>query len=184
MFNNVGGAIIAFVVGLILGAVGLWYYLRQQLAESEAQIVGLQGSLDEREQEIQTLRSRIQEHESNIAQLQAQLEEREQTIQQLEAAVHERDEQIKQMVPRGPDNLKRIEGIGPKTAAILQAAGISTFAQLASASVAQLKAILVEAGLRSLVDPSTWPEQAALAAEEKWDELAALQDQLKGGRRG
>jgi ribosomal protein L30 len=80
------------------------------------------------------------------------------------------------------DDLEVIEGIGPKISSVLKAAGISTFAQLAAASVAQLTEILQAADLRLAV-PETWPEQAALAAAGNWDELKQLQDRLKGGRR-
>ena len=82
-----------------------------------------------------------------------------------------------------PDDLKVIEGIGPKISSLLQAAGIMTFAHLASTDVSRLKQIIAEAGLSALADPTTWPEQATLAAAGKWDELQALQDTLKGGRR-
>jgi hypothetical protein len=37
--------------------------------------------------------------------------------------------------------------------------------------------------LLRLADPTTWPEQAALAAQGEWEALAQLQDELKGGRR-
>ena len=81
-----------------------------------------------------------------------------------------------------PDDLKRIEGIGPKISGLLQEAGITTFAQLAETDVRRLKQILKEAGLGALADPSTWPEQAGLAAAGDWDKLETLQDELKGGR--
>jgi predicted flap endonuclease-1-like 5' DNA nuclease len=80
------------------------------------------------------------------------------------------------------DDLKVIEGIGPKIASIFQAAGIITYAQLAARQPQELKAILMEAGLR-LGDPATWPEQAALAAKGQWEDLEALQGSLRGGRR-
>jgi predicted flap endonuclease-1-like 5' DNA nuclease len=85
--------------------------------------------------------------------------------------------------PSKPDDLKLIEGIGPKIAGILAAAGIDTFAQLAAADGSRLKEIIAQAGLTALADPASWPEQAALAAAGKLDELKVLQDQLKGGRR-
>ncbi|HHH41147.1 MAG TPA: DUF4332 domain-containing protein [Chloroflexi bacterium] len=85
--------------------------------------------------------------------------------------------------PQPPDDLTRIEGIGPKISRLLQEAGIMTFAQLAETDVERLREILAEAGLTALADPGTWPEQARLAAEGKWDELEALQGELKGGRR-
>lgn len=81
----------------------------------------------------------------------------------------------------GPDDLKRIEGIGPKISGALQAAGVGTYAQLAEADVARLRQILTEAGIRAT--PITWPEQAKLAAAGQWDDLQALQDELQGGRR-
>lgn len=84
---------------------------------------------------------------------------------------------------KGGDDLKKIEGIGPKIAEVFAAAGIDTFAKLADADVANLKTILEEAGSQfASHDPTTWPQQAKLAAEGKFDELKALQDELQGGR--
>ncbi len=87
--------------------------------------------------------------------------------------------------PSQPDDLQIIEGIGPKIAGVLQAAGISTFAQLAATDVDRIKQILEQANpnLLRLADPTTWPEQARLAAEGAWQALEKLQGELKGGRR-
>ncbi|MCS6938413.1 MAG: DUF4332 domain-containing protein [Roseiflexaceae bacterium] len=79
------------------------------------------------------------------------------------------------------DDLERIEGIGPKIARALNAAGITTFAQLAALEPARISEILRESKIR-LAFTETWPEQARLAAEGKWDELKALQAQLTAGR--
>lgn len=84
--------------------------------------------------------------------------------------------------PVEPDNLRKIEGIGPKVAGILVANGIATFAQLAESSVERLMEILEAEGLK-FMKPDTWPEQAAFAAKDDWEGLQNLQDQLKGGRR-
>jgi predicted flap endonuclease-1-like 5' DNA nuclease len=80
------------------------------------------------------------------------------------------------------DDLTKIEGIGPKINGLLHEAGIHTFAKLAQTDVAQLRTILLAAKLR-VNNPATWPEQAALAADGKWAELAALQDGLTAGRK-
>jgi predicted flap endonuclease-1-like 5' DNA nuclease len=84
-----------------------------------------------------------------------------------------------------PDDLTRIEGIGPKISGVLQEAGITTFAQLADADPEGLSEILEAADprLRRLADPTTWPEQAALAAADEWEAHEALRSELKGGRR-
>jgi predicted flap endonuclease-1-like 5' DNA nuclease len=83
------------------------------------------------------------------------------------------------------DDLKRVEGIGPKISSVLQAAGITTFSQLADTDVDRLQQILETAdpNLLRLADPTTWPEQARLAADGDWEALKKLQDELKGGKR-
>ena len=85
--------------------------------------------------------------------------------------------------PETPDDLKKIEGIGPKIAKLLNDAGIYTFAQLAETSTDQISKILLEAGNRyKMHDPTTWPEQAKIAAAGDWEKLKELQDYLDGGR--
>jgi predicted flap endonuclease-1-like 5' DNA nuclease len=81
-----------------------------------------------------------------------------------------------------PDDLTKVEGIGPKINQFLQDAGIQTFAQLAEYDMEQLDKMLDEAKLR-LADPTTWADQARLAAAGEWEALEKLQDELKGGRR-
>ncbi len=82
------------------------------------------------------------------------------------------------------DDLVLIEGIGPKINEIMAKAGITTFQQLADTSVDKLKELLKAAGGRfASHDPSTWPEQSALAAKGDWDAFKALTDALNGGRR-
>ena len=80
------------------------------------------------------------------------------------------------------DDLKKIEGAGPKAAEALVAAGLDTFAKVAKADPVKLSEILTEASSRlSHIVTTTWPKQAGLAAEGKWDELKELQDRLDGG---
>ena len=82
------------------------------------------------------------------------------------------------------DNLKKIEGIGPKIEKLLNAKEILTFADLAKTKLTVLQDVLKEAGSRfKMHDPSTWAEQAALAAKGETEKLAKLQDELKGGKR-
>lgn len=81
------------------------------------------------------------------------------------------------------DDLKIVEGIGPKIEELCHKAGIYTFAELADTDPAKLKSILEEAGSRfQMHDPSTWPAQAAMARDGKWDELKQWQDELNKGR--
>jgi predicted flap endonuclease-1-like 5' DNA nuclease len=88
-------------------------------------------------------------------------------------------------LPPAADDLKRIDGIGPKISSVLQAAGIATFATLAATDVGRLEEVLEAENPRllRLADSATWPEQAQLAAAGDWEGLEALQSTLKGGRR-
>ena len=81
------------------------------------------------------------------------------------------------------DDLKIVEGIGPKIEGLFQADGIKTWKQLSEADSSRLKKILEDAGPRfRMHNPETWPQQAALADRGKWQELEQLQDDLDGGR--
>ncbi len=85
--------------------------------------------------------------------------------------------------PAKPDDLKIVEGIGPKIEQLLHEAGILTFAQLADTDPDHIKTILDAAGPRFQMHvPTTWPNQSALARDGKWDELKTLQDELNKGR--
>ena len=81
------------------------------------------------------------------------------------------------------DDLKKIEGVGPKAAEAMVNAGLDTFAKVAKAKPEAIEAILAEASSRlAHLVANTWPQQAQLAADGKWDELKELQDNLDGGR--
>ena len=83
---------------------------------------------------------------------------------------------------KNANDLTIVEGIGPKINELFNSAGIKTFVQLAAATVPQMRKILDDGGSRfRIANPSTWAQQAALAAENKWDELKKLQDKLSAG---
>ncbi len=82
------------------------------------------------------------------------------------------------------EDLKKVEGIGPKIEQLLYAEEIFTWDDLANTAVEEIRIILEKAGPRyKMHNPETWPEQARLAAQGKWEELEKWQDELKGGRR-
>lgn len=87
------------------------------------------------------------------------------------------------VAPALKDDLKIVEGIGPKIEELFNKAGIYSFAQLANMSVSQMKEILDKAGSRFQIhDPTTWADQASLARDGKWDELKKWQDELYKGK--
>ncbi len=81
------------------------------------------------------------------------------------------------------DNLTVVEGVGPKIAELFNNAGIKTWYQLSETSVEKCQEILDAGGPRFAIHkPTTWPKQALLAFEGKWEELNTWQDELDGGR--
>lgn len=81
------------------------------------------------------------------------------------------------------DDLKVVEGVGPKIEQLLNADGIKSFSQLANANPSRLKKVLDEAGPRfKMHNPKTWPKQALMAQNGQWDKLEKYQDRLNAGR--
>jgi len=80
------------------------------------------------------------------------------------------------------DDLKKIEGIGPKISDILNDNGILTFTDLAASDAEKIGKMLSDAGGRfASHNPETWAAQAKMAADGKWEELKKWQDELDGG---
>lgn len=86
--------------------------------------------------------------------------------------------------PKPKDDLKKIEGIGPKIAELLKNHGILTYADLGKTKTEKLIQVLEKVGSRyRIVDPSMWSKQAKLAGKGDRDGLKQLKKELKGGRR-
>lgn len=84
---------------------------------------------------------------------------------------------------KNADDLTVIEGVGPKISALFKDNGLNTLAQVADASVPQMRAILDKGGPRyRIANPGTWAKQAKLAASNKWVALKKLQNELSGGK--
>ncbi|MFN4147090.1 MAG: hypothetical protein ACK4GN_14790 [Runella sp.] len=146
-------AVLEAIILLALAAYIGWWIARRTLA---AQIAGLQASINDKRSELDDCRrSKVE-------------------VVGAGGAV---------VAPVVPDDLKVVEGIGPMIEELLNKAGIMTFAQLANTSAERIKEILVAAGPRFQIhDPTTWPDQAALARDGQWEKLKVWQDELNKGR--
>jgi predicted flap endonuclease-1-like 5' DNA nuclease len=80
------------------------------------------------------------------------------------------------------DDLTLIEGIGPKIKELLYSNNIKSFEKLSRTNTLYLQNMLDEAGNSfNMANPKTWPEQARLAHESRWEELDEYQNELYGG---
>ena len=163
---NKPGAILEIV--LILAAAALLGYLLAQL---------LMGS------RIRLLRREIEQRQTNLRECQYLLiYEPSFTDIPVVRKVVKSLYPVQEPALVNPDDLKIIEGIGPKIEEILNKNGICTYAALANTSAFRVSAILKNAGPRFQIhDPTTWPQQAELAKNGKWDELQNMKIRLISG---
>ncbi len=75
------------------------------------------------------------------------------------------------------DDLTQLVGIGPKAAAALGAAGVTTFAALAEQNEPQLRRALHDADMAPPANVGTWPMQASLASKGDWQGLMKYNNQ-------
>lgn len=176
MFRTILGSL----AGLAVAVAGvaffiwlLWLLWSRREEEEEAPVIELK---------TEPLAPAEEEAEAPVAEAEA-AEEAPEEIAEAEAEVAE--EALEEAEGPTPDDLTRIEGIGPKISVVLQEAGITTFAQLADTEPDRLEEILEASDprLRRLANSATWPEQAALAAADEWEAHEALRSELKGGKR-
>jgi large subunit ribosomal protein L20 len=82
------------------------------------------------------------------------------------------------------DELTAIEGLGPKSAQALTAAGITTYAQIAGMSAEELEDVVkVKGGVRVLDGQTkTWPKQAQFLVDGDEAGFKKYTDHLVGGR--
>ncbi len=108
----------------------------------------------------------------------------EETVEEVETATEVKAEEAvaEEVVAEEAkaDDLTKVEGIGPKIAETLAAAGISTFAELAASTPEKIAEIITD--VKGGHTPESWPAQAKMAAEGQWDELKKWQDEMDGGK--
>ena len=153
-----------------LGELDVFSQLKDQLKEAEAAEKEKAQSTAAPKKEEKVVEEVVEETVEAVV---------EETVEE----VAEQVEEVQKEEVTAKDDLKKIEGIGPKIAEVLNQSGINTFAELAGSDVDKLKEILEEAGPRyKMHNPGSWPQQAGLAASGDWDALKELQDQLTGGK--
>ncbi|PUB27161.1 helix-hairpin-helix protein [Promicromonospora sp. AC04] len=81
-----------------------------------------------------------------------------------------------------PDNLRVIEGIGPKIEKALKAAGYATYAKIAGASEDELREAVASQGIKFAPSASSWADQAQYLVDSDADGLEEYQDYLVGGQ--
>lgn len=188
-------ALLPFLLGLGLGYL-LWAKYKAIVDELKNEISGLHTKIAGLEADLAACKKARVEAEGNVSMLKGRLRELEianaspaaevakvASIASNFAAGAVTSNDDKWFAAIGNDKLQIIEGIGPKMEEVLHENGINNFASLASTSPEALRDILNKYGDKyRIIDPNTWPQQAALADDRKWTELITLQKSLDTGR--
>lgn len=185
--------IVSFLLGLLLGYI-LWYKWRRMYVDLQSEHERLSALHRDLEKDHASLRYKADELDKDNSSLRQKVMSLEGDVtilkNKLAACEESKTDGGDSKIAMGavvetpaPDDLKKIEGIGPKIEQLCNGIGVYTWKQLSETSVDTLQKMLDDAGPRyQIAVPDTWPKQAEMAAAGDWDKLKEYQDYLIGGR--
>ncbi|CAM3715630.1 hypothetical protein [Flavobacterium chungbukense] len=179
---NIPCILIPALVGLICGILG--YLLGKMNSKNDDSLaLSLQADLDACKANTRNLNARIATLEADLA---AKAKIAPQSFAAAAPTLIPFDSSLASTAlgkKIKENDLKVVEGIGPKIEALLNNAGIKTWYDLSQASTEKLQSILDAGGENySIHNPSTWAKQALFAYQGKWQELKDWQRNLLGGK--
>jgi predicted flap endonuclease-1-like 5' DNA nuclease len=188
---TLAAGILWFIAALLVGLVAGWVLRsaaagrqvararRRQQAESEAEM----ATLRERASDLERAADERDRLKAELEQLRSANERPAEPVTQA-ASTPDLDAAATVLGRRlTHDDLRAISGIGPAIERLCHGIGIRTWWDLATADVSVLKSMLADAGPRfGMHDPTSWPQQARLLAEGRWDEFRALEGRLAAQR--
>ncbi len=176
--------IIPVVAGLICGILG--YFLGEKSSGKAKDLLAasLQSDLDACKTHTKSLTARISSLEADLASKTTKTAKKKPSLTATATLLFDAKLAKTMLGKKIKDNdLKIVEGIGPKIEALFNAAGITTWHDLSEASTEKLQSILDAGGENySIHNPSTWSKQALFAYQGKWQELRDWQAGLLGGK--
>lgn len=172
--------LIAALLGYLIGYYRAKGRYMKQITLLEEEKAGLEAKIRKLEEEKLALQADARRLDDEIASLRLTTEKLEKEIRLLaeKPVVKAAEVPVANIVP---DDLKVVIGIGPKIARLLMNRGIKTWQALAEASPSYIREILVKDGGERfrIHNPESWPHQARLLHEGRWDELRELQGKLE-----
>ncbi|WP_166923082.1 hypothetical protein [Flavobacterium poyangense] len=180
---NIPCILIPVLVGLICGILG--YLLGKMNSKSDDSLaLSLQADLDACKANTKNLNARISTLEAELAAKPTINSTAQSFAATAPVLLFDKDLAATVFGKKIKENdLKIVEGIGPKIEVLFNNAGIKTWQELSAASTEKLQAILDEAGENYAIhNPGSWSKQALLAYQGKWQELKDWQDSHIGGK--
>ena len=183
-------ALLGFLIGYFLER-GRW---KKKCDLLEEEIASLKARIRKLEEEKQALQSDVRKLEGEKQTLQADVRRMDDEIATLKLTIEKLEKEARLLAEKVPlkaaevphakieaDDLTVVIGIGPKIARLLMDHGITTWKALSETSPATITEILLhDGGERYRIhNPETWPHQALLLHEGRWDELKELQSRIE-----
>lgn len=176
--------LIAVLAGIVFGIIG--YFLGKKASSKIEHSLAstLQSELDACKKHTKSLTTKISSLENDLAE--KKTKPKKQSVSTNKTPANLFDAGLAKTVfgkKIKENDLKIVEGIGPKIEGLFNAAGITTWKDLAESPIEKLQAILDGGGENYAIhNPSTWGKQALLAYEGKWEELKSWKAGLRGGK--
>lgn len=167
---DLGFWIILIVTGLVFGVIG--YFIGKSQGNSRE----LAATVDQ----LRTANSQLQ---SDLTSCEESLSE--QSAQLTQNVYHFNAKSARAVFGRfiNENDLKIVEGIGPKIEGLFHNYNIKTWKALSRVSVAKCREVLDSGGEKyRLHDPASWPMQAKMCYQGKWKELYRWQEEHKHGK--
>ena len=161
--------ILLLIVGVVCMIIGYFWGKRSvDTSELEARVASLEGANTHLKTDLEACNEQLAEASAHAA---------EPIPFDAEAARAAFGKRIKE------NDLKLVEGIGPKIESLFHNFDIKTWQALSDVSVAKCQEVLDSGGDRFKVhDPASWPMQARMAYEGRWKDLARWQDEHNHGK--
>jgi chromosome segregation ATPase len=159
-----------------------------QLKNREKIIINLTSQAKEQVEYIDVLKIKSDELDQQNQNLLIRVKEADTRIVEVEKKILDLNKEVSNLKTQKlamQDKFSYLTGIGKKVSSILRLAGIESFSQLAATDVNRIREILEKENpsLLNITDPTTWPEQARLAAIGDWTTLSALEESIKLSKR-
>jgi predicted flap endonuclease-1-like 5' DNA nuclease len=201
--------LIAALLGYLIGYYLAKGKYRKQIADLEEEKARLEAKIRKLEEEKLSLQADVRRMDEEKLSLQADIRRMDEEKLSLKADIRRMDDEIAslkltidrlekeaklpgerpaEIMPKAPeartivpDDLKAVQGIGSKISRLLMNRGITTWKALSEATPDYLREILINDGGErfKINNPDTWPHQALLLHEGRFDELKELQFRLQ-----
>ena len=171
-----------------LGSIDIWYWVILLLTALVFFIIGF--SIGKRKGNAREIGLIAEDLKVENSQLKADLASCEEQLSEQSLQMDKRDYHFDSKIassifgrPIRQDDLKIVEGIGPKIEGLFHNYNIKTWKALSRTSVSKCIEVLQSGGEKYRVhDPSSWPMQAKMCYENRWKELYRWQVEHKHGK--